>query len=1302
MTCEELEPVLGAWLAGEIRPDERAAAEAHLLDCPACRADFELARIGWRAEWPGAPAPVLKAPVRRVPVFLKLGTAAAVALIGALALFGRPAPPPRTEPLLASFADATLGAIACVDEEGRPSGDLGLKEHRVSVEILDGVSLTTVEETFENRSDRRLEGTFRFPLPQDAAISRLALEVNGKMEEGTCLERQRAREVFESIVRRAMDPALLEWLPGGIFQCRIFPIEPRSTKRVIVGYTQVLPFARGKSTYVYPLAAEKTREHPPERLTIDVRARFSGTLAAMASPTHRIDVLRRDVHEAAAAFRASNLRPTSDFVLELETADDEVRLVAHKEGAEDGYVACFVAPRGDAPRAPRRYALLVDASASVSAPAFEAAKKVVDALKRAAIPGDRFNVKAFALDVEDLERARPMGGCDLLKALKSVEADETILIGEATPTLGETDRAVLLESVKGRRIRTIAVGSEVEIGFLEKLGPVARISPGEDVARRAAEIATTLGAPVVRNLRIEGPVEEVVGARDVFAGERVFLAARYKGAGGRLTVTADGWSREIAAPLPLQETGNAWVKRLWAQRRVSDLTDPAAITALGVKHQIMTPYTSFLVLETEKMWEEHQLKRQVGEREKLLAKSGEAEGGELVTKREVTRKMAHLLELSYMAFDQKRYDRCIKLCDEILLIDPHYAVAKELKEDVAKTRHKEEYHGVLAAKVEALKRRTDDNDEAMIPDAQTVRFPSRDEWAELSKRLTESVIRTEGEPIDAFRVKLEQANIELTKHLRDGERYLNARMYDKALEQFRAAGRSPGALGKPDLLRAAGRGIVRAKEGRIEEELRVKDARRSEAESEAIAGPVNSRRPKGISAIEEDIDGEWLRGRGRMDFFEKHEGWSGYLDVGSRVPLHSLTGSGGGPLQGATFSFDEPVDTPLQLGKDTGFIQVARRATSVRKLPLGPPASYTAKVEEGRLIQGRPLLPAPTLEMLRGRAVLRGRLEALLTRSAEDKELGKIEYDPQSDIWIGRDVPEALGRIDAEIKRLESGGVLPALESATVTLSVRGARVEDVIDSLQKMSGWAISLQGDAPSGTIAEIAIEDEPIRTALRAVADRIGAWVDIAEPGRAILRRSRPLRPGTARERIETLAEAAAREHGIEIHLDPACRGEVALPPEVRTTWDALMAGLKSLNRVAMRESAGRIRVMPPDELLGGMSIRVFQFRVAEIAVENAPAPELRWTLDDDLSIPLSAAGALAAVERNGRFVSLARVDERGRLDFSEGWSLGRALPGDEARDVVDLPAYLQRLPEDVRRDLDSVRALRVLRARLEAGR
>jgi type II secretory pathway component GspD/PulD (secretin) len=135
--------------------------------------------------------------------------------------------------------------------------------------------------------------------------------------------------------------------------------------------------------------------------------------------------------------------------------------------------------------------------------------------------------------------------------------------------------------------------------------------------------------------------------------------------------------------------------------------------------------------------------RRTEEEKKRMAEADPA-AHEIATKREVTRKIAHLLELAYMAFDQKKFDRCIKLCDEILLIDPHYSVAKELREDSEKTRHKEEYYSMLAKKVEQWKKLTDDDDAAVIPWSQTVRFPSREEWAEISKRMTESVIKTEG------------------------------------------------------------------------------------------------------------------------------------------------------------------------------------------------------------------------------------------------------------------------------------------------------------------------------------------------------------------------------------------------------------------------------------------------------------------------------------------------------------------------------------------------------------------------------
>ncbi|HEV3029236.1 MAG TPA: VIT domain-containing protein, partial [Planctomycetota bacterium] len=515
MTCDQSELRMAELLAGEIAPADREELERHLLACETCRDDFELARAGARVEWADIPVPpglleATLASIHEAPAavrFFRWATAAA-ALLGVAVLLvtssrSRPqgsSPEPvvsaacRAErrPVLASMQGPVLGALACQDDAGRPVGDLGLRSHDVSVEIQDGIAKTTVEEDFENHTDRRLEGTFTFPLPSDASISRLALEVNGKIEEGTCLERERARQVFESIVRRMQDPALLEWQPGDLFKCRIFPIEPRATKRVIVAYTQTLPCFQGKMRYVYPLASEKTRTHPPGELQIRVLARFSGALSKMESTSHHLDVQRKDTHEGSMSFRAANYRPNNDFVVTLEPTEEEVRVVCHKPQGEDGYFACFVTPTAEAPRVPQKYTFVLDTSASISAPRLEVAKRLVRAMMERKMEGDGFEVLAHSIETRSsgevdlrgangfMDQLRPIGGSDVLRALEAAGPGEIIYIGKGQPTFGETETARILDAVKGRRIRTIAVGSDANLTLLERLGGLMRVTPNDE------------------------------------------------------------------------------------------------------------------------------------------------------------------------------------------------------------------------------------------------------------------------------------------------------------------------------------------------------------------------------------------------------------------------------------------------------------------------------------------------------------------------------------------------------------------------------------------------------------------------------------------------------------------------------------------------------------------------------------------------------------------------------------------------------------------------------------------------------
>ena len=124
-----------------------------------------------------------------------------------------------------------------------------LRKYHIDVHVEDGFARTTIDQTYFNHENRRLEGTFYFPIPTDASISRLAMYVEGKLMEGGMAEREHAREVFETILYTQRDPALLEWVDGSTFKMRVFPLEPRQEKRLLLSYVQKLPESYSKADY---------------------------------------------------------------------------------------------------------------------------------------------------------------------------------------------------------------------------------------------------------------------------------------------------------------------------------------------------------------------------------------------------------------------------------------------------------------------------------------------------------------------------------------------------------------------------------------------------------------------------------------------------------------------------------------------------------------------------------------------------------------------------------------------------------------------------------------------------------------------------------------------------------------------------------------------------------------------------------------------------------------------------------------------------------------------------------------------
>src|SRR4029450_11541069 len=126
-----------------------------------------------------------------------------------------------------------------------PFAPLEVTSHQVNVAIDGQVAITSIDQEFYNPNDQRLEGFYMFPVPKGAPIDQFSMEIGGKSVDAELLPADKARRIYEDIVRKMRDPALLEYAGRDLFKVRIFPIEPHSKKRINLSYTELLPSDHG-------------------------------------------------------------------------------------------------------------------------------------------------------------------------------------------------------------------------------------------------------------------------------------------------------------------------------------------------------------------------------------------------------------------------------------------------------------------------------------------------------------------------------------------------------------------------------------------------------------------------------------------------------------------------------------------------------------------------------------------------------------------------------------------------------------------------------------------------------------------------------------------------------------------------------------------------------------------------------------------------------------------------------------------------------------------------------------------------
>ena len=217
--------------------------------------------------------------------------------------------------------------------------------------VEDPLAFTELHLVFRNPENRTREGRFRITLPSGATVSRFAMRVGDRWQEGEVVEQQAARVAYEDFLHRRQDPALLETEAGNEFSARVFPIPPAATKELIVSYSQEL--TRSSEPYRLPLRGL------PKLGSLSIRALVGKTAAGAGGPPASSlggERIQREVIEVTKR----DFRPDRDF--EVAHAGARTRL-----GLRDqNLVVARVVPVADSDRRDDVASLLVliDTSAS--------------------------------------------------------------------------------------------------------------------------------------------------------------------------------------------------------------------------------------------------------------------------------------------------------------------------------------------------------------------------------------------------------------------------------------------------------------------------------------------------------------------------------------------------------------------------------------------------------------------------------------------------------------------------------------------------------------------------------------------------------------------------------------------------------------------------------------------------------------------------------------------------------------------------------------------------------------------------
>lgn len=543
-------------------------------------------------------------------------------------------------PVLRASEDQNL-SLEGVEVEGRLTGALA--------EVL-------LTQTYRNLESSSIEVVYTFPLPLDAVLLELVMEIGERRLTGVVQKKAEAEGRYEEAIEEGDTAVLLEKAGPGLYAVNVGNLQPGERAVIKFRYSQLLHWQGDSLRFQMPTtlaprygdpsgAGLEPHQEPEHTLQANHGFRLSVTIdgslasAPLECPTHPISVSEGE-NGRTVSLSGGRAHMDRDFVLvirEPEGGHSEA-LVAPADGGVVVMATFHPQLAVSEQITSRAIKLVVDCSGSMAGDSIAQAKSALSQIVDRLLPTDHFNIIAFGscsrtlfsetvpVGEETLAAARQfvnqmdadMGGTKMADALEAAYqsvfspnlAANILLI-----TDGEVwDDGGLLSAARAseHRIFTIGVGSAVAEETVRSLadatgGACELVTPREDMAERIVRHFKRINQPAASGMEVDWGSQATRQApervRSLYEGDTVhvfgWLPETPTGSIQLRATTADGndYAQTVELRTLAPKSHSALCLSRIAGWRLLSQVEPEEACQIALEHQLVTEYTSCVLVD---------------------------------------------------------------------------------------------------------------------------------------------------------------------------------------------------------------------------------------------------------------------------------------------------------------------------------------------------------------------------------------------------------------------------------------------------------------------------------------------------------------------------------------------------------------------------------------------------------------------------------------------------------------------------------------------------------------------------------